>query len=48
MEDEKPVRMIANVLDIKPEELHIGMPVEIDFMDFTPEQPMPIFRKRRT
>jgi uncharacterized protein len=47
MEDEKPVRMIANVLDIKPEELYIGMPVEIDFMDYTPEQPMPIFRKRK-
>lgn len=47
MDDEKGVRLIANMLDTKPEELSIGMPVEVDFYDVTPEQPIPIFRKRR-
>ncbi|MBI4518423.1 MAG: OB-fold domain-containing protein [Deltaproteobacteria bacterium] len=46
MDDEKPVRMVANMLDTKPEELYIGMPVELDFFDVTPKQPIPIFKKR--
>lgn len=47
MDDEKPVRMVANMLDTKPGELYIGMPVELDFFDVSPKQPIPIFRKRR-
>ncbi len=47
MDDEKPVRMVANMLDSKPEELYIGMPVELDFFDVTPKQPIPIFKKRQ-
>ncbi len=46
MDDEKPVRMVANMLDTKPEELYIGMPVELDFFDVSPKQPIPIFKKR--
>lgn len=47
MDDEKPVRMVANMLDTKPGELYIGMPVELDFFDVSPKQPIPIFRKRQ-
>ena len=47
MDDEKPVRMIANMLDTQPEDLYIGMPVELDFFDVSPKQPIPIFRKRK-
>ncbi|MFN8543402.1 MAG: OB-fold domain-containing protein [Candidatus Binatia bacterium] len=46
MDAEKPVRMVANMLDSTPEELQFGMPVEIDFFDVTPEKVMPIFKKR--
>jgi len=46
MEDEKPVRMIANMLDTRPEELYIGMPVEVDFIEIAPKQVLPIFRKQ--
>lgn len=47
MDNEKGVRLIANMLDTKPEELSIGMPVEVDFFEITPEQPIPIFKKRK-
>ena len=46
MDDEKPVRMVANMLDTKPEEISFGMPVEVDFFDVTAEQTIPIFKKR--
>lgn len=46
MDDEKPVRMVANMLDTQPEELHIGMPVALDFFDVSPTQVIPIFKKR--
>jgi len=36
-----PVRMNGNVVDVKPEELHIGMPVEVIFEDLTPEIDLP-------
>jgi uncharacterized OB-fold protein len=48
MDDERPVRMVANMRDTEPEEISIGMPVEIDFFDVTPERVIPIFRKRTT
>jgi uncharacterized OB-fold protein len=46
MEGEEGVRMVSNMVDCKPEEIHIGMPVELDFVDVTPEQPLPVFRRR--
>jgi len=47
MDDEKPVRMIANMLDTTPEELYIGMPVELDFYDVSEKHTIPIFKKRK-
>jgi uncharacterized OB-fold protein len=47
MDDEKPVRMVANMLDTQPEELYIGMPVDLDFFDVSPTQVIPIFKKRK-
>ncbi len=46
MEEERPVRMIANMLDTRPEELYIGMPVEVDFIEVAPTHVLPIFPKR--
>jgi uncharacterized OB-fold protein len=45
MDDEHGVRIISNMLDTDPDELYIGMPVEVSFLDVTPEQSIPVFRK---
>jgi hypothetical protein len=39
--------MIANMADCKPEEIQIGMPVEVDFFEVGAEHVLPIFRKRQ-
>lgn len=40
------VRMTANVVDCRPEDVRIGMPVEVVFRDVTPEASLPVFRPR--
>jgi len=45
MDDEAGVRFISNMIDCKSEEIYIGMPVELDFIDVTDEQPLPVFKK---
>lgn len=39
------VRLMTNVIDVNPEELYIGMPVEVVFEDVTDEITLPKFRK---
>ncbi|SRR5579875_504356 len=41
------VKMLANVVDCKPEEVKIGMPVEAVFADVTPEVTLVNFRPAR-
>ncbi len=41
------VKMFANVVDCKPEEVKIGMPVEAVFADVTPEVTLVNFRPAR-
>lgn len=45
MEDEN-VRIISNMVDTDPRELHIGMPVEVQFVDINEDWLLPWFRKR--
>jgi uncharacterized OB-fold protein len=45
MENEEGVRIISNMADCKPDEVYIGMPVEVVFMDVTDEWPLPFFKK---
>jgi len=43
--DEAPlVRVMCNVLDCPTEAVHIGMPLEVTFMDLTEEYTIPQFR----
>jgi uncharacterized protein len=38
------VRMLTNIVGCKPEEVKIGMPVEVTFDDATPELSLPLFQ----
>ena len=38
------VRMISTVVGVDPHGIEIGMPVEVDFEDVTPEISLPVFR----
>ena len=44
VELEEGVRMVGDVVDAKPEEIYIGMPVEVVFDDVTEEVTLPRFR----
>jgi uncharacterized OB-fold protein len=44
---EEGVKMFANIVDCKPEEVKIGMPVEAVFADVTPEVTLVNFRPAR-
>lgn len=41
-------RIISNLLDVSPDDIEIGMPVEIVFDHITPEVTLPLFRRRGT
>jgi len=41
-------RMTSNLVDCPPEEVYIGMPVEVVFDDVTPEVTLPKFRPARS
>jgi len=47
LDDAPGVRLVTNVVDAKPDELRIGMPLEVVFDDVTPEVTVPRFRIRR-
>ena len=40
------VRMISNMYDVKPEDVYIGMPVEVVFDDIADDLTLPKFKKR--
>ena len=44
IEMEEGVRLVSQVIDCAPDELEIGMPVEVAFDDVTPEVTLPKFR----
>ncbi|GIX46969.1 MAG: DNA-binding protein [Candidatus Tectimicrobiota bacterium] len=41
------VRLVSRVLDLPPQELRLGLPVEVVFVDVTPEVTLPMFRPCR-
>ncbi|MFD7005581.1 bifunctional MaoC family dehydratase N-terminal/OB-fold nucleic acid binding domain-containing protein [Rhodococcus jostii] len=44
IELEEGTRLIANMTGVEPEHVHIGMPVELDWIDADPELTLPAFR----
>jgi uncharacterized OB-fold protein len=47
VEMEEGVRLLSVVVDCPPDALQIGMPVEVEFDDVTPEVTLPKFRQSR-
>lgn len=45
VELDEGVRLVSEVLDCSPDELAIGMPVDVAFVDVTPELTLPKFRR---
>ena len=45
VELEEGVRLISNMVGIKPDEISIGMPVEVVFDDISENLTLPKFRK---
>ena len=48
IELEEGTRLIANMTDVEPEHVFIGMPVELDWIDADPELTLPAFRPQRS
>ncbi|MBK8308216.1 MAG: OB-fold domain-containing protein [Gammaproteobacteria bacterium] len=46
VEMEEGVRLLGNMVDCAPQELVIGLPVEVEFEAVTPEVSLPRFRRR--
>jgi uncharacterized OB-fold protein len=47
VELQEGVKLLANIVDCRPEEVKIGMPVEVVFADVTPEVTLVNFRPAR-
>jgi len=45
VELEEGVRIVSNVVDCRPDDIYIGMPVEVVFDDVTDEVTIPRFRR---
>ena len=41
---EEGVRLLSNIVDCKPEEVEVGMEVEVTFEDLNEEMKLPVFR----
>ena len=41
------VRMISNLYDVKPDEVYVGMPVEVAFDDVAEDLTLPKFKRRQ-
>jgi uncharacterized OB-fold protein len=39
-------QMLTNIVDTDPSQVHVGMPVEVDFWDASNEIALPYFRPR--
>jgi uncharacterized OB-fold protein len=47
VELDEGLKMLTNVVDCSPEQVKIGMPVEVVFDDVTPQVTLPKFRPAR-
>ena len=47
IELEEGVRLASNVVDVPPEEMAVGIPVEVTFEKVADDVTLPLFRRRR-
>jgi uncharacterized OB-fold protein len=48
IELEEGTRLVSNVIGVPPEDLHIGMPLELKFVPVDPDMTLPLFVKTST
>ena len=46
LEEQKGLRMVSNVVDVPPEDVRIGMPVEVTFEKVADDVTLPMFKRR--
>ena len=46
LEEQAGLRMVSNVVDLPPEDVRIGMPVEVTFQPVAEDVWLPLFKKR--
>jgi hypothetical protein len=44
LEEQENLKMLSNVVDIDPDEVRIGLPVEVVFREVSPGLTLPLFR----
>ena len=47
LEEQRGLRLVSNVLGVDPDDVEIGMPVEVEFEDVAEDVTLPLFRRRR-
>jgi uncharacterized protein len=48
VELDEGTRLVANVVGVDPADVHVGMPVEVEFVDHDPELTLPAFHPARS
>jgi uncharacterized OB-fold protein/acyl dehydratase len=48
IELEEGTRLVANIIGIEPGDIHVGMPVEVEWVDHDPELSLPAFRPTKS
>ena len=46
LEEQAGLRMVSNVIDVPPDDVRIGMPVEVTFQPVAEDVWLPLFKKR--
>ncbi len=46
LEEQAGLRMVSNVVDVPPEDVRIGMPVEVTFEQVADDVTLPMFKRR--
>lgn len=47
LEEQRGLRMVSNLVDVAPEDVRIGMPVQVSFQPVAEDVWLPVFRRRR-
>jgi uncharacterized protein len=45
LEEQKGLRLATNLVDVAPDEIEIGMPVEVEFTAVSDDVTLPLFRR---
>jgi uncharacterized OB-fold protein len=46
LEEQEGLRLVSNLVDVEPDDVRIGMPVEVTFLPVDEDVVLPLFRRR--